>query len=626
MIEPLLPQLLAATLLFASAQAGAQWPLPESSHPAAGTSADPVTYPDAVGFPKRRELLISALAQEDLSKWRRGYFAGGDPGKYLPGAAMAKLLVNPDDAEARKFMNDDRSPKENYHFAAINWARFLPLFGEALTPETKSALAAAAAKYSAYLNPGGTENHKTMNLCAAAVLPEYLDGGRIANKDRDAALKEAKEKLRAYVKSLYAAGQGEWDSPTYLMFDLHGMLNIYDFSSDPELRLIAAAALDWFTAAYALKYRDGIYCGPNQRGYYDKPFSSIADQTGWLWWGGDARPAEVGGFRFAMHPATSSWRPNAVLTYIARKELPGLPVTLQNTKPNYWFGQGIAPKAGEYFETLHIAPSFTMGSLDNGFGGQITRFELVAGGPAGAVALTGGNPRKSDHTGKKLDEITYRDGGGRYDQSVQIGSLYICLSRIPADEPLDYTFVSLPEGVTPERSGSLWIFRMGNAWVGVRPFGKKSEIADVELNAKEVASRKKKSDAGAPLPPLPQILKISGRPSGFAVIAAGAGDFSDVASFAKWAQKTYVFDESEFDRDVALGIRIAGQEPVTIAHDAGSDRARTTGIAAPSSAVYSGPFVKLDKSVLEVTDGTVGYTVDFSGQLPVYRNSKGEAG
>ena len=157
---------------------------------------------------------------------------------------MAKLLLNPDDAEARQFMNDERSPKEHYHFAAINWARFLPVFGSALTPETKHTLAAEAGKYSAYLNLGGTENHKMMNLCAAAVLPEYLEGGRIANKDKEAALREAKDMLRAYVKGLYAAGQGEWDSPTYLMFDLHGFLNIYDFSSDPEMRLIAAAARD----------------------------------------------------------------------------------------------------------------------------------------------------------------------------------------------------------------------------------------------------------------------------------------------------------------------------------------------------------------------------------------------
>jgi hypothetical protein len=612
-----------ATALFSCAAFAADpWPLPEPhdrAHPAAGTPADPLTYPDAAGFSGRWQILIPALASNDLGKWRRGYFSGGDPGKYLPGAAMARLLLNPKDEEAIRLMNDDRSPKEHYHFAAINWARFLPLFGRTLTPETQATLSAQAAKYSAYLNPGGTENHKTMNLCAANVLPDYLEGGRIANKDRESALREAKEKLRAYVKGLYAAGQGEWDSPTYLMFDLHGMLNIYDFAKDDETRLIAAAALDWFTAAYALKFRDGIYGGPNQRGYYDKPFQSIADQTGWLWWGGTAKPESAASFYYAIHPATSSWRPNAVLTHIADKEIPGLPVTLQNTKPNYWFGKGIPPKAGEYPETLHIAKSFTMGSIWRGFGSQITRFQLVANGSDGPLALTGGHPRKSDHTGKKLDEITYRDGGGRYDQSAQAGPLYVCLSRIPDDEPLGYSFVSIPDGVTPERVGDRWIYRLGDTWACVVPFGEKSEIATADLNPKEIAAREKAAAKGETPPPLPRILKIFGRPSGFAVIAAEAADFPDATAFAKWSEETYKFDTKKFRRDVEVGVAINGREPIVIRHDPAAGIAKTTGTAPPSGAVYSGPFVKLDKSLLEVSDGKSGYAIDFSGDLPVYR-------
>ena len=70
----------------------------------------------------RAKRIRSGLAKEDLQRWRTGYFAGGDPGKYLPGAAMARLIEDPNDAEARRYMNDDRSYKEQYHFAAVNWA------------------------------------------------------------------------------------------------------------------------------------------------------------------------------------------------------------------------------------------------------------------------------------------------------------------------------------------------------------------------------------------------------------------------------------------------------------------------------------------------------------------------
>ncbi|GAB4167937.1 MAG: hypothetical protein Fur0032_06100 [Terrimicrobiaceae bacterium] len=583
------------------------WEIPSAgkiSHPASESvpAACPGTYPDGVGFEMRKEALLAALATNDLAKWRRGYFAGGDPGKYLPGPAMAKLILDPENAEAREFMNDARSPREHYHFAAINWARFLPLFGGSLTPEARRTLAEAAAKYSAYLAPSGTENHKTMNLFAACVLPEYLDGGRIAHKNREAALGEAKENLRAYVKGLYANGQGEWDSPTYMMFSLHGLLNIYDFSSDPEMRQIAAAGLDWLTAAYALKYRDGLFSGPNQRGYYDVAFQSIADMTGWLWWGGDARPKNLASYYYAIHPATSSWRPNKVLTNIAQKTLPGLPATQLNSKPNYWFGQGIPPIPGNYPETLHLGKSFTMGSIWRGFGSQINRFHLVANDNNGPLALTGGHPRKSDHTGKKLDELTFRDGGGRYDQSAQDGPLYLCLSRIPDDEPEKFTFVSVPEGVSPENTGGRWIFRMGGIWVAVIPFTKTSELVE----------------AGIVAPKAPRLLRFPGNPSGFAVIAADSEQLKSAQAFAAWLDSHYRFDLSKF----------ASGAEVTVHHDERTLRAAygpegmgtTAGFPIPTPRdIFSGPFVNLKNSILTVTDGHSGYEVNFSGDLPVYR-------
>ena len=565
------------------------------------TVADPASYPDAEGFAARRARLVAEVARNDLSKWRRGYFSGGDPGKYLPGAAMARLLQNPEDPEALKFMNDERSPKEHYHFAAINWARFLPLFGNVLTDETRSKLAESAAAYSAYLNPSGTENHRTMSLCAANVLPDYLEGGRLAHKDRAEALSEAKEKLRRYVKGLYAAGQGEWDSPTYLMFDLHGMLNIYDFSKDSETRLIAAAALDFFTASYALKYRDGLFAGPNQRGYYDKPVVSIADHTGWLWWGAGRDPESCKAFYYALHPATSTWRPNRILTAIARKQVFFLPQTQLNTKPNYWFGQQKTPVPGEYPETLHISRSFSMGSIWRGFGSQITRFHLVAEGDNGPLALSGGHPRKSDHTGKKLDELTWRDGGGRYDQSLQTGPLYVSLSRIPEDEAVGWAQVTLPDGVEPVLIDGKWFFDMGHTRVCVVPFGERSLI---------VAADGK----------IPRHIRLEGRPAGFAVLAAEASSHPDLAAFVKETAQRHRFDDSRFSSEVEVSVSIDGASPLVIRHDASSGVAKTVGITPPSGAIYSGPFVKLANSVLEISDGKEGYAVDFSGDLPVYQN------
>jgi hypothetical protein len=588
-------------------------------------------YPDESGFAERRARILPALTQNDLDQWRRGFFAGGDPGKYLPGPAMARLLADPADADALRLMNDARSPKENYHFAAINWARFLPLFGDKLTPETRAALAASASRYTNYLRPSGTENHRTMNLVAANVIPHHLpEAERFGGAPRTEAIASARDQLRSYVKALYRGGQGEWDSPTYLMFTVHGLLNAYDFSPDPEVRLLAAAGLDILVAGQALKYRDGIFTGPNQRGYYDRPYASIADQTAWLWWGGSAPTddADLRRWFYTIHPSTSSWRPDAVLTRIARKQLPGLPVTYRNTRANYWFGQQIPQVPDTYREHLHVSASFTLGSLESGFGSQINRIHLVTtNGAAGPLALTGGHPRKSDHNAKRLDELTYRDGGGRYEQAAQFGPLLVNLARLPDDEPVDHAFVSVPEGVTPIEhpgrtagSAARWVLRVGDTRVLVTPLGGSAALTPPDLNPKQIAAREKAAAAGKAPAPLPSILRIVGRPLvGFALLAAEASAHPDDDAFLAWADATHRIDSAALATEGAVTVALPDGASHTVRHVAGADRAGVEPPLPAPAGPFSGPFVTLRDSVLTLTDGQAGYVVDFSGDLPVYR-------
>ncbi|TVR43914.1 MAG: hypothetical protein EA402_08520, partial [Planctomycetota bacterium] len=215
---------------------GINHPIPEDA-PSHGQSvhADPSTYPFTDGFEERRERVIRHLAQEDLARWRRGFFRGGDPGKYLPGAAMAKLLVDPEDAEAIRYMNDERSPREHYHFATVNWARFLPLFRNVLSEDTLREFKAGGSRYTDYISGGGTENHKTMQYTGPLVFPWYTDSG-LANLNRDDTLAAGKQWIRDYVQNIYQVGMGEWESSTYHAFTINGFLNVYDFAKDPEVR------------------------------------------------------------------------------------------------------------------------------------------------------------------------------------------------------------------------------------------------------------------------------------------------------------------------------------------------------------------------------------------------------
>ena len=606
------PAAIAVSAIFALASSASAWDFPAlpetASAPPADVPAcaDPRGYPDADGFRARADAVVNSLGNEELGRWRRGYFSGGDPGKYLPGAAMARLMLRPDDEEARKYQNDGRSYKEHYHFAAVNWSRYVPLFGKAtLTEDTWGKLVDAYHRYS-YLKVGGTENHRTMWMTSANVLPHYLGtGSNFLGKDE--ALAQAREQLRRYVKGLYDAGAGEWDSSTYTMFTVHGLLNIYDFSPDPECRLLAEAGLDLLVAGYALKYNDGVFTAPNQRGHARKAFDTITDQTGYLWWGGHGaeEPAERS-YRYAMHALTSAWRPGTVLCDIACKNLPGLPVEQRDTKANYWYGQQIAPKDGCVHESLWIDKDLTMGSAWDAHASQHTRFSVVAATPKGGVAFTGGHPRKSDHNSKKI-ELGFKDGTGRYVQSAQFADTYLSMAFVPEDEEADYAYFAYPAEYAPEvRDDGWFVFRAGESVIAVRDIAGKGEVGATPPDKK-----------GKTEP----IIRFPGRRTGFFVVVGGAGLVETLPKRVPDTSK-YLSDGTVSWID-GLGRKVSATfQPAPEGDCHGSRLCAATENGAPVEfdkwSIYGGPFVRQRPGSIEISNGKDGYFVDFSGDRPVY--------
>ncbi len=617
--------LFAATLAVTSAcQGGWNLPDPEDmAHPGAqkAPASSPTTYADENGFQKRASLVIQGLGDEDLSKWRRGWFArGGDPAKYLIGAAMARLLADPNDAQARKYMNDDRTPREHYHFGTVNWARFYPLFGEkVLTEETKEEFANRGFRYGSYRSPRGTENHKVMWWTSANVLPYYTGKG-LTHRSVEATLKHAKGQLRDYVKGLYKAGQGEWDSSTYLMFDVNGMLNIYDFSQDDEARLLAKAALDWYLAGYALKYTDGVYCAPNQRGFAPGPVKKIADQTGYLWWGShrDVKPEDMANARYTLHAITSGYRPNKVISNIARKSLPKLPVEFRNTKPNYWHGLGRKPTPGQYHESVYLSEHYTMASLWNGWGGQMTRFQLVASSDDGGIVFTGGHP-----TGYK-----YHDGGGKYDQALQVGSVHVLMSRIPKDDPLQYVFFSLPkEASKPKQEGGWWIITAGKTYLAMHPLTDNVEVGEADLSEKQQqANAKRKEEGKSPKYPREPMLKLAGPNTGWVLVTGDASQFESLRAFQASLDRVEI-DDSDWRKEGVLTLSTPDGRKVRAGYRPGNESAKVAIDGEKVDygnwdAIYNGPYIHHDNQILKVNDGKDGFTVDFTGDLPVYKTWK----
>ncbi len=610
---------LIATILIPSTTLSADWDIPspeDTTHPGAqeAPAGSPKTYPDSKGFDVRSQKLIDALKDEELGRWRRGYFAGGDPAKYDQGPIMAKLLVDPKAADAIKFINDDRSYKQHYHFAAVNWSRFYPIFSDALTADTKKKFADQASRYSAYHGGGGTENHVVMWRTGANVLPLYIQADRLGHRDKATILRQMKGWLQNYVKGLYAGGQGEWDSSTYLAFDVNGMLNVYDFAKDEEVRLLAKAALDWYATAYALKYRDGVYTAPNQRGYAPGPVDKITDHIGWLWWGSDAEisPADLGQARYTLHAQTSSYRPNEVITNIARKNLPDLPFVARNTKPNYWGTTG-SPKPGAYPETLYVGQVLSMGSLWRGHGSQMTRFQVVVDTDTGGLVFSGGNPRKSDHRSKKMG-IGFHDGTGRYTQQAQAENVFVSMSlATEGDDQAQYSYFLYPRQAQLSRKGDWTVFHLADAAVAVYPLGGKAEVTTTP------------EDKRGNTEPM---LKIPGRKSGFVVFALDKGQSVDLLERTK-------VETAEFDSDMVVAVKFPAPDgdkqcmlrmkfdPDSSADAHGNRPAQVwidgERVSFDDWGVYDSPYVQQSGGVLKVNDGRNGFVVDFTGDLPVYK-------
>lgn len=610
----------------ASAQ-DSPWDIPNPSkisHPGtdAAPASSPRTYPYSEEFQNRYDSLIVDLANYPIWSYRAGFFAeGNDPGKRVPAHAAARLVLDPDQPDALEIMNDDRSPNEHYHFAAVNWARYLPIFRESLTDQTYQQFSRKAATYGSYTNPHGTENHRTMWFTSGLVLPYYIGGDRIGNMSKEAAVSKLKEMLRSYVKGLYRAGQGEWDSSTYLVFDLNGLMNIYDFHPDEECQLLAKAALDWLVAGYALKYTDGVFCSPHKRGYAEEPVGSKTDETGWLWWGteSDWFPEDMRYHYVTFHALMSGYRPNKVLCNIATGKLPE--IKARNTKPNYWFGQGISPDPNQFQESVYKTPHYTMGTLWHGYFTDISRFQLVVEGEQGGLTFIGGSPMKWHTWDNKWMTCYECDGNGKYDQSCQVGAAHITMTAIPPETKRhrenQYAFFNLPLDTSkvsdPVQYGSWYVIQADSAFLGLYPLVKDTS----RIEYKKLYSRRQQGF-------YERRLYLWGEKTGFILQMSDMDKFASATEFANALQEHCDIDDSNYQSEMMLSYTTLSGQNIEMQYNPRSDYADVSVDGKQMNfknwQLYDSPYISCKNSVLTVNDGREGFIVDFRGDLPVYKN------
>ena len=558
------------------------------------------SHGDEAGFRERARAILTAAAALDMAPFRRGrWVSGGDPSTYTIPIAIARLATGHHEAEALAIVNDDRSRRETYHFAAVGWGRLIPLFHDRIAPETRSVMTAIPGNW---LGGRGTDNHEVMWRSAAITLSSYR-GGRVRGLDW----------LKTYVRTLIAAGQAEWDSPRYQPYVLQGLLNIYDFSSDDVARAWAKAGLDYIAAASALRHTGNIYAGPTSRGNSHGPGAEGMDAITWLWWGGPGGPPERSGhLRPAVYPSTSTYRPPAVIGNIARRRVPQLPFVIEQGIANYWTGldgPSIAPIPNQGHATIWVSRHATLGTAwyADDVCSQMIHLRAAATDAAGsnAASIVAGWPGLKDGQrtlseghcavfGRRDNPQRHPYVRARHGQFAQVENLAVCLAEFPDDAPDPWTYVMVRGRSRQE--GAWQVFSLGAATVAVFPLGDLRRVSEGRDD----------------------LLRIDGRRSGF--VLAMWDDAALEAAGVRDPWSRIAVDAGRWPQEQSVGIRtLTGTTAViTRAPESHMPSVVIEGQEQRHDQMYRSPYVNSAGSRLSISDGRDGYVIDVSGDVPVY--------
>ncbi len=649
------------------------------------------------GLPVRRwalagETIASPYTGRTYVQGETGYFGpkergsdgqiirfGGDPLKYDLPPVTAHLLLHPSDTAARAYLSIPGNLNQQYHFAAKNWARFYPLFGQEMGNAWQRDFQDAVANYREVRRPsdgparqyldlsrphdlvgetgkllggnkkdGGTENHKTMWRTSGLLYAQlFSPGSEISGYP----VAEAEEKisfmLKDYVRKMLTTSNGEYDSQIYYPHSIEAFLNLYDFSPDPETKALAKLALDYYLATYALKAYDGAIAGAQKRGSYDLNYAGEMRELLYHWFG-SSRGDQAGKFHTSLHQITSSYRPNQIIYNILHKNVT-LPFEARIARPFYHMD---VPNA--FQEYFYGSRSFGLGSVyitqvDNP--NQQISWSLVVKGEDGPLSFGGLQPyhrapggyspytqtlqdknvilvaSAPTATGKKTDEQVSRQGSIA-NQPLQLmdkpkpDSLGAFFQRAKYQAA---TWLFVPRAVNKimEREGKIFV-DADSAYVAVTPSTANYYWLEAGTEAIEAASL---VDQRAAKLIDNHILVISGEFSAYALEVHEQEAFGSLEDFAN-----AVGAGSSLSVDAKaqqLQYQTAAEEALRMQYQ--PESLRCTGSINGQAldftdwvngGAYQSPYVTTGDGKMMLTDGQQGYMVDYSSLTPVYQELK----
>lgn len=476
----------------ASSCAGKQAQISESSpteiNISESATANNLNQNSDIAFEKRSLAIREKLAAKDLEEldawWRRESI--GDPHKYLLPVILARLSLQNETAgknydpqnswEVLLKMDEDK--RDIYHFRSYLDTRIFFMFRNTMP-------AAVAKSYRSQLelprvlewNEGGTENHTFMHRASGLAL---MDGSGLPVVG-DPSTEETNEAwLRAKLNKFLTIGQGEFHSSIYYGYSIGGLLNLYDFASNPELKKLAKGLLDWYATNMALRLSWGTAGGAESRGFDRNTWDSGLTAVAWMWWGdgseGDGLAVvermEDKHAWLALPAALSSYRPPAHLRAIAHKQIP-LPFEMRASHPAYYS----YTKNSHLLESFYVTEDYSLGTLlepariyqvKGTIRAQYATYKLVVRGQEGgdnAVISLGGTYHTDVGTGRTPgDQYLQKRGAVIYQSILNQKDLE---AGVPARSHL-----AIPAGYgEPLRYKDWYIWQLENVWLCARSWG-----------------------------------------------------------------------------------------------------------------------------------------------------------
>ncbi len=480
---------------------------------------------------------------------------------------------------------------------------------DGLAGETRRAIRRSLKEVPIYR--GDTENHWVLYYTglylAAQTWPNEPDTTWFNGRSSAENLQESREFIEHWMNLTTTIGQGEFDSPTYVIVFLSPMFTLYQFCQDPGLKEKARKMLDWLLADYAAEYLRGLYAGGHSRDYtYDAVAPEKAPAVGWGWLlFGDTDPVYRSDNLLA---AWSDYRlPVAIHNVAVDRSEPYEHHERKRVRNVIRYGETLNPPV---YKTTYMTSAYALGSLHGGILQPIQQHTwdvtFVDDEPNSTVftlhpyysgrELAMFFPEEIEWLSDEVDRyhLVYTDpdkwnSSSPYERTFQHRNAIIVLYELAPDARhghVDGFFPrSLDERITDE---SGWIFFRGGEMHGAMYPLKAYEWIEEDVNWR---------------------LRSHERRNGFVVEVAMASEYDSFDAFQDRIRRNEL-DVSEFDRNGLVRYATSGGDTMSFAFP---DDRRLNGRAVDLSQIplFRGPYLNGEAQRLVISHGSMRHVIDL---------------